>query len=83
MVLGLRGIVWSGEVIAWPTILMTHDQAFAAYSPLRKYTCRWRQWDNEPGANVDFDPGASKEDQQKVLDYIEKVQGQRPPQSRW
>lgn len=83
MNLGLRGIVWEGEVVAWPTILMTHDQAFAAYPPLREYTARWRQWDNEAGAKVDFDKPVSDEDKAMVLDYIEKVQGIRPPESRW
>lgn len=79
MTLGLRGIVWEGEVVAWPTILMDHNAAFATWPPLAEYTCRWRQWDNEAGAKVDFDPGCSDEDKTKVLDYIEKVQGIRPP----
>jgi hypothetical protein len=30
MILGLRGVVVDGDVVAWPTILMDHN---AAYTP--------------------------------------------------
>jgi hypothetical protein len=76
-----RGIVFKGEVWAWPTALMTHAQAFARRPDLHDYSCRWRQW--TPGGVIDFDPGASDADKQlveawvavasKPMDYIDTI----------
>ena len=64
-----RGVVFEGEVWAWPTILLTHNAAFMEWPPLRSgCTCRWRQWD--AGGPIDFDPGASAEDVAKVEAWV-------------
>jgi len=64
-----RGIVWEGEVWAWPTLLFDHNEAFFKFPSLgEEYTCRWRQW--EPGGKIDFDPGASAEDIAKVEAWV-------------
>jgi hypothetical protein len=63
-----RGVVWEGEVWAWPTLLFDHNQAFAVFPALNRYTCRWRQW--EPGGPIDFDLGASEEDKRKVEAWV-------------
>ncbi len=83
MILGWRGIVdRGGDVIAWPTVLMDHNRAFMALPATvsQDYRARWRQWDNEPGARIDFDPGASQEDIDKVQAWVDAAQGvTRPP----
>jgi hypothetical protein len=66
-----RGVVDNdGHIWAWPTLLMTHDQAFAAEVgwAIEDYRARWRQW--EPGGPVDFDPGASNEDRAAVVSWV-------------
>jgi hypothetical protein len=64
-----RGVVFHGEVWAWPTVLFDHRDAFAAWPSLGEgQTCRWRQW--EPGGRIDFDPGASDEDKALVEAWI-------------
>ncbi len=78
MILGWRGIVdKDGDVIAWPTVLMDHNAAFGVLPSMtsRDYRARWRQWDNEPGASIDFDPGASQEDIDKVQSWVDAAQG--------
>ncbi len=78
MILGWRGIVdRDGDVIAWPTVLMQHSDAFSALPSMvsRNYRARWRQWDGEPGARIDFDPGASQEDSAKVQAWVDAAQG--------
>lgn len=67
-----RGVVFHGEVWAWPTLLFDHNAAFAAWVPLgEEYTCRWRQW--EPGGKIDFDRGVSDEDKAKVEAWVKAV----------
>lgn len=76
MIFAWRGIVdEGGDVVAWPTVLMDHNAAFATLPMLRDYRARWRQWDNEPGAPIDFDPGASQEDREKVQAWVDAAQG--------
>lgn len=69
--IGWRGVVYCGEVWAWPTVLFTHDEVFAKWESLQDYTCRWRQW--EPGGQPDFDPGCSEEDRRKVEEWLSAV----------
>lgn len=61
----------NGEVWAWPTLVMTHDEAFHNLINLRDYTCRWRQW--APGGPIDFDPGYSREDRNLVIDWVDRA----------
>lgn len=63
-----RGVVFQGEVWAWPMVIWDHNETFAAFPTLRRYTCRWRQW--EPGGTIDFDPGCSDEDRAKVEVWV-------------
>lgn len=64
MILAWRGVVdEDGDVVAWPTLLLDHNQAFATLGRLRNYRARWRQW--EPGGRIDFDPGADPADVQE------------------
>lgn len=63
-----RGVVVRGEVWAWPTLVLDHNGAFAAFARLRDYSCRWRQW--EPGGKINFDPGCSDEDRAKVEAWV-------------
>lgn len=82
MILGWRGIVdRDGDVVAWPMLLMDHKTAFGILPRLgRDYKARWRQWDNDPGSRIDFDPGASQEDRDKVQAWVDAAQGiVRPP----
>lgn len=68
-----RGVVFHGEVWAWPTILFDHRDAFNKWPPLQEgMTCRWRQW--EPGGKIDFDhdtPGTPA-DQALVKEWVER-----------
>lgn len=66
-----RGFVFDGEVWAWPTLLMTHNQAMAQMPMLTNYDARWRQW--EPGGPIDWDPGVSSEDRWLVEAWLEAV----------
>lgn len=65
-----RGVVFDGQVWAWPTLLMTHEEAFMHMPMLRNYGARWRQW--EPGSEVDFDPGASPEHRALVHAWLKR-----------
>lgn len=67
-----RGVVLeSGEIVAWPSLLLTHEDAFAAIPLLSRYRARWRQWStDEP---VDFDPDTSPEDRAAVKAWIERA----------
>lgn len=68
-----RGVVFMGEVWAWPTVLWDHNAAFMQWPPLREdMTCRWRQW--ESGGPVEFDhktPG-TPEEQAMVREWVER-----------
>ena len=66
-----RGVVVGGEVQAWPTSLMTHDEAFRVMPVLKRYTARWRQW--TPGGPIDFDSGASSHDIALVERFLTNV----------
>jgi hypothetical protein len=72
-----RGVVVDGVVWAWPTLLMTHDQAFAAFPYLSDYTARFRQWN--PGESVDFDSGVSDDDRALVKAWIDLADPVIPP----
>lgn len=64
-----RGVVFRGEVWAWPMLLWNHGDAISAFPRLGKeMTCRWRQW--EPNGRIDFDKGASAEDIAKVEAWV-------------
>lgn len=63
-----RGVVFNGEVRAWPTILMTHNEAFAVFPPLAEYTARWRQW--KSGGAIDFDNDVTPEDRALVERWV-------------
>jgi hypothetical protein len=64
-----RGVVFMGEVWAWPMLLMDHNAAFNAFPSLERHTCRWRQW--AQGGRIDFDPGCSEDDKAKVEAWVE------------
>lgn len=64
-----------GDIHTWPTLLMDHSQAFNVLYHLRDYRVRFRQWDNTPGAPIDFDAGASREDMLRVVEYVARAQG--------
>lgn len=65
-----RGVVLdTGEVWAWPMLLMDHSQAFAVLPMLQKNRARWRQW--SPGGKVDFDPDVSREDLLIVQTWVD------------
>lgn len=67
-----RGVVLeSGEIWAWPMLLMDHNQAFNVLPMLEKHRARWRQW--SPGDRVDFDAGASDEDIERVNAWVEQA----------
>lgn len=69
MKLALRGVVDAdGDIVAWPTLLAEHLDAFYTLPHLEDYRCRWRQW--KAGGPVDFDPGASPEDCARVEAYV-------------
>lgn len=73
MKLALRGVVdKDGDVVAWPTLLMDHSQAFGVLPHLADYRCRWRQW--EPGEAIDFDPDSTPTDMAAVREYVDSVQ---------
>ncbi len=75
MILAWRGVVdRQGDVVAWPTLLMDHNAAFAVLPYLKGYRVRWRQWENGAGAYIDFDPGASQEDREKVQAWVDAAQ---------
>jgi hypothetical protein len=70
MQLAWRGVVdQDGDVIAWPTPLMDHKEAFYKLPWLADYRARWRQW--SPDGDIDFDKGVSPEDRAKVIEWIE------------
>jgi hypothetical protein len=62
----MDGVVW-----AWPTVLMTHSEAFVVLPWLSKHTARWRQWN--PGEAVDFDEGTSETDIALVNAWVERT----------
>lgn len=64
-----RGVVLdNGQIVAWPALLLDHNEAFNKVRTLSNYRCRWRQWDG--GMPVDFDSGASQEDKDAVEAWI-------------
>lgn len=63
-----RGVVFDGEVWAWPMLMTDHNHAFLAVPFLEQYSCRFRQW--TPGGPIAFDPGASYHDVAKVLAWV-------------
>lgn len=76
MILGIRGIMdEDGHIHTWPTVAMTHNQFFATMPWLREgLRARFRQWDNEVGAKIDFDAGVSEADRRAVERYVRFVQ---------
>jgi hypothetical protein len=78
MILAIRGIMDSdGHIHTWPTAAWDHNDFFAMLPWMADdYRVRFRQWNNEPGAPIDFDPGATAEDMAAVRDYVEAVQGE-------
>src|ERR1044072_2117790 len=76
MILGIRGIMdKDGSIHTWPTVAMTHSKFFATMPWLREgLRARFRQWHDEAGADIDFDPGVTDEDRRKGERYVRFVQ---------
>lgn len=69
-----RGVVLDdGTIWAWPTVLLSHNEAFGILPCIEEYRCRWRQW--SPDEAPDFGRGASDEDKQLVRDWIARANG--------
>ncbi len=63
-----------GDVHVWPTLLMDHNAAFRTLRHLSDYRVRFRQWGNDPGEAIDFDPGADRADMMRVCEVVAKLQ---------
>lgn len=69
-----RGVVLNdGTIWAWPTVLMTHTDAFCACAYLAENRARWRQW--AEGGPVDFDPDTSVADKAMVNEWVARASG--------
>ena len=80
MKLGIRGIIdRDGDIHTWPTVAWQHREFFAVLPYLADdYRARFRQWDSEPGAKIDFDPGYERADAQGVGAFRTPSWPQRP-----
>ena len=76
MKLGIRGIMdRDGDIHTWPTVAWQHREFFAVLPYLADdYRARFRQWDSEPGAKIDFDPGYERADALRVCEYVLRIQ---------
>ena len=76
MILGLRGFMDAdGDIQSWPTLYMQHSDVLAQFGHIvGDYRVRWRQWDDTPGAAIDFDPGYERADAIKVCEYVLRIQ---------
>jgi hypothetical protein len=81
MNLGLRGIMDSdGDIHTWPTAAWQHSEFFSTLAGRvvagrNDYRVRFRQWGDEPGSPIDFDPGATRKDMLTVCQYVAAAQG--------
>lgn len=68
-------IAWRGfvtedlEVVAWPTLLSDHNNFHRTFMTSDSdFVARWRQWG--PGEAPDFDPGATVEEIEAVVEWL-------------